>query len=41
MRLCYNGAYFDGGVPGSNEKQFVINRNVKYKIVDIDQKINV
>ena len=33
-----NGAYFDKGVPGSSEKQFVINRNVKYNVKSVDQK---
>ena len=33
-----NGAYFDGGVPGSNEQQFVINRNIKYTIKTVDKE---
>ena len=33
-----NGAYFDGGVPGSNEEQFVINKNVNYTVKSVNQK---
>lgn len=32
------GAYFDGGVAGSTEQQFVINRNVPYSIRSVDQR---
>ena len=32
------GAYFDGGVPGTKEQQFVINRKIKYFVKSIDAK---
>lgn len=33
-----HGAYFDGGVSGSNEQQYVINRNVNYSVRSVEQR---